>query len=720
MTAFSEIDDSKLQALALGSPDVAAAAAAPKPKKTSLRSLLGLGAAHEDLAETSATTSAANASTTSAYDEDLTAYLLDLESDLNFDPKAEESEHDYRHGGYHPVAKGETYYLRKLPQREYIILRKLGWGHFSTVWLAKSRYNASLARSGASAGATTTDTAERYVAIKFVKSHKNYIEAAEDEIRILNTLNNPAANALHLQAGHFQVPSANAQGYKHVMRLLDDFEVVGPNGCHIAMVFEILGENVLNLIHKYKHFYNDVSKELAKKDQADKPARPYADDPVSPTDTSGIKFSKLDAKPKKTTKSKLSMGLSLNLGLNLLKNRLHTLNSESLMGLIQRQKNAGAIPLSFVRQIVRQMLLAMDYVHRCGIIHTDLKPENILVEVKDVNNLIRVLEHDDIARSNSIDARTKAAVRKNSASAFQGGPKKLVRQGTSESIKSRNLSIASTGSSQISGLYKKSRNSTSCECPVRTSKPLSSSLNNDVFFKEVSYDSRSRVPKSFSPLSKSKWQNSKTSDESISIKIADLGNATFSHSHFTNQIQTRQYRSPEIIMKYKSWGASTDMWSIGCIIFELITGDYLFDPCNGKFFDKDEDHLAQIIELLGAYPSDEYLIDSKLTSKFFKLDPATNKVVLKNIDSLKMWGLEDVLVEKYKFDKDDIQVKLISDLILKCLTFNLHERFDCGSLLKHPWLRDGEYTEDMLDEINHMVNNHEGVPGFTDVWGEEY
>lgn len=60
----------------------------------------------------------------------------------------------------------------------------------------------------------------------------------------------------------------------------------------------------------------------------------------------------------------------------------------------------------------------------------------------------------------------------------------------------------------------------------------------------------------------------------ISIKIADLGNATFVDEHFTNQIQTRQYRSPEIILKYKHWGSLTDLWSIGCIIFELITGDF--------------------------------------------------------------------------------------------------------------------------------------------------
>lgn len=51
----------------------------------------------------------------------------------------------------------------------------------------------------------------------------------------------------------------------------------------------------------------------------------------------------------------------------------------------------------------------------------------------------------------------------------------------------------------------------------------------------------------------------------ISVKIADLGNACWVGHHFTNDIQTRQYRSPEVIMGAK-WGASTDIWSMACMV----------------------------------------------------------------------------------------------------------------------------------------------------------
>lgn len=41
-----------------------------------------------------------------------------------------EDAEDYKRGGYHPVKIGEKYHSGK-----YTVLRKLGWGHFSTVWL---------------------------------------------------------------------------------------------------------------------------------------------------------------------------------------------------------------------------------------------------------------------------------------------------------------------------------------------------------------------------------------------------------------------------------------------------------------------------------------------------------------------------------------------------------------------------------------------------------
>lgn len=83
--------------------------------------------------------------------------------------------------------------------------------------------------------------------------------------------------------------------------------------------------------------------------------------------------------------------------------------------------------------------------------------------------------------------------------------------------------------------------------------------------------------------------------------VVDFGNACWTHKHFTDDIQTRQYRSPEVILGAK-YDTAADMWSLACVVFELVTGDFLFEPKSGPSWDRDEDHVALMIELLGKMP----------------------------------------------------------------------------------------------------------------------
>lgn len=86
-------------------------------------------------------------------------------------------------------------------------------------------------------------------------------------------------------------------------------------------------------------------------------------------------------------------------------------------------------------------------------------------------------------------------------------------------------------------------------------------------------------------------------DENFRIKIVDLGNACWTHHHFTSKIQTRQYRSPEVILGLH-YDTSADIWSFAATIFEMLTGDFLFEPRKGHNFGKNDDHFAQVNNFL--------------------------------------------------------------------------------------------------------------------------
>ena len=72
-----------------------------------------------------------------------------------------------------------------------------------------------------------------------------------------------------------------------------------------------------------------------------------------------------------------------------------------------------------------------------------------------------------------------------------------------------------------------------------------------------------------------------------SVRLIDFGNGVFSRDHHSTIINTRQYRSPEVILE-QGWNEKSDMWSIACVFAEMYTGELLF-PAHANF-----EHLAMI------------------------------------------------------------------------------------------------------------------------------
>lgn len=158
----------------------------------------------------------------------------------------------------------------------------------------------------------------------------------------------------------------------------------------------------------------------------------------------------------------------------------------------------------------------------------------------------------------------------------------------------------------------------------------------------------------------------------------DLGNACWTYRHFSEDIQTRQYRAPEVLIGSK-YDTSADIWSLGCMTFELLTGDLLFDPRAGEDYDRDEDHLAMFQELLGKMPK-KIALEGKYAKNFFD-----KKGNLKHIKQLKFWPVQEVLVEKYHFSRQDAQD--IADFMLPLLDFDPKTRFTALEALESDWLK---------------------------------
>lgn len=142
----------------------------------------------------------------------------------------------YCPGGYHPMHIDDV-----LKDGRYHILHKLGFGAFSTVWLARDNTYAH-DPSGSMPGAS--DVYYRNlsnVSIKVVVS--NCSGSQSPELGILQ----------HIE----EKGDPNHPGSKHIPRLIDSFHHEGPNGRHLCVVTELLGPKVSSVMEKCTNYRLD-------------------------------------------------------------------------------------------------------------------------------------------------------------------------------------------------------------------------------------------------------------------------------------------------------------------------------------------------------------------------------------------------------------------------------------------------------------------------------
>ena len=151
------------------------------------------------------------------------------------------------------------------------------------------------------------------------------------------------------------------------------------------------------------------------------------------------------------------------------------------------------------------------------------------------------------------------------------------------------------------------------------------------------------------------------------IKIGDFGlSRIFSefvkNKRYTNRVVTRWYRCPELLLGETNYGPAIDIWSIGCVFWEIITGDVLFRG------EDEKDVFLQICKKCGTPSEISWPGVSQL--------PQYNTIMPAN-------KYECELDKKYKkFNKFD---ETTFDLFKKMICLNPKERITIEEALKHPY-----------------------------------
>lgn len=527
----------------------------------------------------------------------------------------QENPADYGIGGYYSVEIGEIFVDR------YQVVRKLGWGHFSTVWLCWDMEKG------------------HFVALKVVKSAEIFTETALDEIKLLKCVRDS---------------DPKDPKRERVVHLIDDFRISGVNGEHVCMVLEVLGHQLLWWIIK---------------------------------------------------------------------------------------SNYTGLPLPCVKSILRQVLQGLDYLHtKCKIIHTDIKPENILLRV-DEAYIQKLAANTKLWHLPMSSAFTRSSVKRSSREKQSLSNLLGKLTGVFHTLGEWSSRVSRTQINRLTRKDRRRRGQESgsdhnqrdkphvmfADVTAPSSTPSSPchsklqgpnlTLRRHTLLLEDGLDSAphsyrhsicsfpdlnktapvsgprslllhqtaDREPPPPSPSSPHGISDSDVlldllkpqNADKILIKIADLGNACWVHKHFTEDIQTCQYRSVEVLIG-AGYSTPADIWSTACMAFELATGDYLFDPQSGGTFSREEDHIAHIIELLGPLPS-QFVLSGKNSKRYFN-----RKGKLRQISKLKPWSLFEILLDKYEWPQEE--AVQFSSFLLTMLELLPEKRATAAQCLKHPWL----------------------------------
>ncbi|KAK8866494.1 hypothetical protein M9Y10_009458 [Tritrichomonas musculus] len=163
-----------------------------------------------------------------------------------------------------------------------------------------------------------------------------------------------------------------------------------------------------------------------------------------------------------------------------------------------------------------------------------------------------------------------------------------------------------------------------------------------------------------------------TNPRHLAIKLIDFGCCCHANHTLFTYIQSRFYRAPEVILGLE-YGLPIDIWSIGCVIYELITGRPLFGGEN------ENEQMSLYISVLGP-PPDSLL--KKATRKEHFFEP-NNKPINKPNSKGRIHLPSSRPLKALLKTNDELLINFLEG----CLRWIPEERYTAELLTQHPWLK---------------------------------
>ena len=292
----------------------------------------------------------------------------------------------------------------------------------------------------------------------------------------------------------------------------------------------------------------------------------------------------------------------------------------SLYQLIRRGKYNKGLPPEVVYNISLQIIAGIKDIHeKLKMIHTDIKPENILIKGYEKNIKCIINEIDKYNLSNMYKEILDNEKNNSLLSLKKRKNIKKLRQNVNNKMKDKVIIIMD----QINENY---------ESGKEVEKELEDDINN------------------------------------IKIVISDFGSIIDLNDYDKKtEIQTRYYRAPEIVLKC-GFDEKCDIWSLGCTIYEILTGDILFDPEKDNEHSRDFHHVYWFYEICGNIP--KWMIEkSDKKKEFFDKN---GKFLVKKPES---WDIKQVIKEEKEIDiLDNDKLDQVINMIYSMLKINPNER----------------------------------------------